>query len=213
MPPSRAAATGPIRLTGGAWSGTRIFSPPGRVARPALAKVRAAIFNVLGAMDGARVLDLYAGTAALSFEALSRGAASATIFERDAECLAAIRASASKLDCASQLRVLDGDVAHRLTDVAGEGADLAFADPPYAYVDEPAECENFRALLSRLKTEGGLRTGGWLVVEHRSRVELEAPSGFAFDEIRRYGQTALSFFTAGASGRSSQPATRNSQLP
>ena len=187
-------APGPIRLTGGAWSGTRIFSPPGRVARPALAKVRAAIFNVLGAMDGARVLDLYAGTAALSFEALSRGAASATTFERDAECLAAIRASASRLNCASQVRVLEGDVAQRLADVAGEGADLAFADPPYAYVDEPGECEKFRALLSRLKTEGGLRNRGWLVVEHRSRAELEAPSGFALDEIRKYGQTALSFF-------------------
>ncbi|MEK7465872.1 MAG: 16S rRNA (guanine(966)-N(2))-methyltransferase RsmD [Planctomycetota bacterium] len=196
MTVSRGASPGPIRLTGGAWSGTRIFSPPGRVARPALAKVRAAIFNVLGAMEGARVLDLYAGTAALSFEALSRGAASATVFEQDAACLSAIRASASKLKCEPRLRVLDGDVAQRLVEVAGEGADLAFADPPYAFIDEPEAREKFRALLSRLKSEGALRNGAWLVVEHRSSAELNAPSGFTPDEVRKYGQTALSFFTA-----------------
>jgi 16S rRNA (guanine966-N2)-methyltransferase len=196
MTGERRPAAGPIRLTGGAWSGTRIFSPPGRVARPALAKVRAAIFNVLGDMEGASVLDLFAGTAALSFEALSRGAAKATVFEQDADCLSAIRESASKLKCESRLRVLDGDVAVRLADVAGEGADLAFADPPYALVDDPVECEKFRALLARLKSEGGLRSGGWLVVEHREGAELAVPPGFSPDEIRRYGQTALSFFTA-----------------
>jgi 16S rRNA (guanine966-N2)-methyltransferase len=196
MAQARGAAPGPIKLTGGAWTGTRIFSPPGRVARPALAKVRAAIFNVLGGLDGARVLDLYAGTAALSFEALSRGAASATVFEQDADCLAAIRASASKLRCESRLRVLDGDVAHRLADVAGQGADLAFADPPYALVDEAGEREKFRGLLARLSSEGALRPGAWLVVEHREGVDLEPPSGFEPDETRIYGQTALSFFTA-----------------
>ena len=80
---SGSPAEGPIRLTGGAWSGTRLFSPPGRTARPALAKVRGAIFNVLSGLDGAQVLDLYAGTGALGIEALSRGAPRAVFVERE----------------------------------------------------------------------------------------------------------------------------------
>ena len=74
---------GPIRLTGGEWAGTGLFSPPGRVARPALAKVRAAIFTVLSGLEGVAVLDLYAGTGALGFEALSRGARFCLFVETD----------------------------------------------------------------------------------------------------------------------------------
>lgn len=188
---------GAIRLTGGEWSGTRLFSPAGRVARPALAKVRGAIFNVLSGIDGTRVLDLYAGTGALGFEALSRGAAFVTFFERDAACLEAIRANAAKLRCESRTRILEGEVASQLAKVEKEGAHLAFADPPYADVDDEVERAKFRGVLTRLATEGGLRQGGWLLVEHRARVELPAPEGFMVDERRDYGQTAIAIFRAG----------------
>lgn len=189
-------APGPIRLTGGEWAGTGLFSPPGRVARPALAKVRAAIFNVLSGLEGAAVLDLYAGTGALGFEALSRGAARATFFERDAACAAAIRASAEKLRCGDRVRLHEGDVAETLSREAGAGADLAFADPPYAFVDEPDARAAFTALLARLRSAGVLRPGGWLVVEHREGAPLEAPQGFVLDERRTYGQTQLSILRA-----------------
>jgi 16S rRNA (guanine966-N2)-methyltransferase len=198
VPPGRRVAEGAIRLTGGEWSGARLFSPPGRVARPALAKVRGAIFNVLSGLEGTRVLDLYAGTGALGFEALSRGAAFATFFERDPDCLAAIRASAAKLRCESRVRVLEGDVGSSLAKIEGEGADLAFADPPYADVDDGAERLKFRGMLARLAAEGGLKKEGWLVVEHRARAEFQAPDGFVEDERREYGQTALAIFRAGA---------------
>lgn len=191
-------APGPIRLTGGEWAGTGLFSPPGRVARPALAKVRAAIFNVLSGLEGAAVLDLYAGTGALGFEALSRGAARATFFERDAACAAAIRASAEKLRCGDRVRLHEGDVGETLAREAGAGADLAFADPPYAVVDEPGACASFGALLARLRSGRILRPGGWLVVEHRKGAPFEAPPGFALDERRAYGQTALAFLRAGS---------------
>lgn len=187
-------AEGPIRLTGGAWSGTRLFSPPGYTARPALAKVRGAIFNVLSGLEGAAVLDLYAGTGALGFEALSRGAAAVAFFERDRDCLAAIRASAAKLRCQDRVRVLEGDLEISLAGVATLGHDLAFADPPYAYVDEPEARAKFLAILARLPAEKSLRPGAWLVVEHREGTELGVPAGYIADETRTYGQTALSFF-------------------
>ncbi|MCC6741496.1 MAG: RsmD family RNA methyltransferase, partial [Planctomycetia bacterium] len=183
---------------GGAWGGTGLFSPPGRVARPALAKVRAAIFNVLSGLEGVAVLDLYAGTGALGFEALSRGAARATFFERDAACAAAIRASAEKLRCGDRARLHEGDVAETLSREAGAEADLAFADPPYALVDEPDARAAFTALLSRLRTDRLLRPGGWLVVEHRKGAPFDPPHGFALDERRAYGQTALAFLRAGS---------------
>ncbi|MCE9582305.1 MAG: RsmD family RNA methyltransferase [Planctomycetes bacterium] len=192
----RRVTEGAIRLTGGEWSGARLFSPAGRVARPALAKVRGAIFNVLSGMDGTRVLDLYAGTGALGFEALSRGAAFVTFFERDPDCLEAIRANAAKLRCEAKVRILDGEVASQLAKIEGEGADLAFADPPYADVDVPVEREKFRGVLARLAAEGGLRKGGWLLVEHRARVELPVPEGFVDDERREYGQTGIAIFRA-----------------
>jgi 16S rRNA (guanine966-N2)-methyltransferase len=189
-------AEGLIRLTGGEWRGTRLFSPPGRVARPALAKVRGAIFNVLAGLDGTRVLDLYAGTGARGFEALSRGAASVVFFERDPVCAAAIRASVEKLRCGKRVKIHEGDVAEQLGKEAGAGADLAFADPPYAFVDEDIPRARFVSLLERLHSEGILKPGGWLVVEHRQGTELPTPQGFALDELRTYGQTALSFLQA-----------------
>ncbi len=189
-------AEGLIRLTGGEWRGTRLFSPPGRVARPALAKVRGAIFNVLTGLEGARVLDLYAGTGALGFEALSRGAASVAFFERDPVCAAAIRASAAKLRCGPRVRVHEGDVEVQLETEAGAAADLAFADPPYAFVDEEGPRAVFLGILERLRSKGVLKPGGWLVVEHREGTELPTPRGFALDELRTYGQTALSFLRA-----------------
>lgn len=187
-------ALGAIRLTGGEWGGTRLFSPPGRTARPALARVRAAVFNILGDVAGARVLDVFAGTGALAFEALSRGAAEAAVCEQDGACLEAIRRSAEKLRAGARLRVISGDVFATARDLAGFRADVAFVDPPYAMVDEPAEREKLRGLLSEMARSGAVRAGATVVVEHRDKAEMAAPEGMAPVEKREYGQTALSFF-------------------
>lgn len=192
---AREAAPGAIQLTGGEFRGTRLFSPPGLTTRPALAKVRAALFNILGDVAGASVLDLFAGTGALGFEALSRGAARATFFERDAACLEAIRRSAEKLRVTDRVTVVAGDVWAGIGEAKGAGADVAFVDPPYAMVDEEGERAKFTELLGRMAGEGAVRKGGWVLVEHRAKAPGFAPGGMTVEETRVWGQTGVTFLT------------------
>jgi len=192
---------GPIRLTGGEAGGALIFSPPGLTARPALARVRAALFNMLGDVSGASALDLFAGTGALGFEALSSGAASAVFFERDPACLEAIRLTAEKLGMAGRAKIAPGDVFGEVARFAGANADLAFVDPPYVLIDEPEERPKLLALLSMLAASGAVRPGALVVVEHRANVVLGAPPGLDADDRRVYGQTALAFFRCASGSR------------
>jgi 16S rRNA (guanine966-N2)-methyltransferase len=156
--------------------------------------VRTALFGTLGDLAGASVLDLFAGTGALGFEALSRGAAEAWFFERDAACVEAIRRSADKLRAGGRVQVVEGALPASLREAAGRGADVAFVDPPYATVDKPDAREPFLRLLSALASTGSLRPGALVVVEHREGSVPGAPAELEADETRVYGQTALSYY-------------------
>lgn len=188
---------GPIRVTGGEWRGTLLFTPPGLTARPALSRVRGALFNIFGPLDGATVLDFFAGTGALGFEALSRGAARAVFFERDGDCLEAIRRSAAKVRAGERARVEAGDVAAGLERVRGLGADLAFVDPPYALIDGEESRPGFLGFLAALPAGGAVRPGGLVCVEHRRGVRLDPPPGYEPDDRREWGQTAVTFLRTG----------------
>jgi 16S rRNA (guanine966-N2)-methyltransferase len=131
-----------MRVVGGSARGRRLHAPAGSTVRPTSDRAREAIFNSLtslGVLEGAVVLDLFAGTGALGIEALSRGAAAATFVERDRAALTAIRANLDGLGFEG--KVVQGDaVAHAA--LAGP-ADLAFVDPPYAF-------DQWEELLARL---------------------------------------------------------------
>ena len=136
-----------MRIIAGTRKGHTIQAPAGRGTRPTSDRVRENIFNILGPVDDATVLDLYAGSGALGLEALSRGAASATFVERDPDAIRAIEHNLDKL----RLRgtVLRQDA---ITVLAGEKRkyDLVFLDPPYEmYTDlEPQLARNLPAVLA-----------------------------------------------------------------
>lgn len=181
-----------MRIVGGSLRGRRIAVPPGRPVRPTSDRAREAVFNILAhgmgvGLDGARVLDLFAGTGAYGLEALSRGAASVVLIDNAAPSLEAIRRNVEGLEVADRARVVRADAA-RLTngaDIPGP-FDLVFLDPPY---DEGLEA----AALATLASADLLDEHAVCVVETRSKREFEAPVGYATQDQRTYGQARISF--------------------
>jgi 16S rRNA (guanine966-N2)-methyltransferase len=146
------------------------------------------LFGILGPLDGARVLDLYAGSGALAIEALSRGARAAVLVERDRRALAAIRDNLATLSLASEARVLALPVERALSALSQEEPfDLVLCDPPWA------EGESALPVLGKLTLSGRLRPDARVVLEHSSRETPEPPPGLLRFDQRAFGDTALSF--------------------
>ena len=130
--PQRIPQDPEMRIIAGAWRGRLLDAPPGIATRPTADRVRETLFSMLasrlGSFEGLRVADLFAGSGALGFEALSRGASSATFVERDSTAIAAIRANAERLGAADRITILS---ANALNLPSAGPFDLVFADPPY----------------------------------------------------------------------------------
>jgi len=158
-----------MRLSGGARARQTLAAPKGKKTRPTGAKVREAMFAVLGTrVHGARVLDLFAGSGALGLEAMSRGAASVVFVDNDASAAFAIRRNALRLiDDEDRWRILPMHAARALRTLRGS-FDVVLIDPPY---DRGASEE-----LSALMQRGLLASDGIVVVEHRSTDEPTLPS-------------------------------------
>ena len=154
--------------------------------RPTSDRVREALFARLGALEGARVLDLYAGTGALGIEALSRGAAEATFVERAAASLAVLRSNIASLDLESQARVLRGDALGVIRRLGRSGPcfDLVLADPPYASDDA-------RPILEALRDAEIVADLGTVVLETSRRHPVPAVPGWRVASERRYGDTLV----------------------
>ena len=121
-----------MRITAGAMRGRVITVPNVPGLRPTPSKVRQALFNILGSVDGFRILDLFAGSGIMALEALSRGAASATSIEQDRRAVKALQQSRDTLNMSDQWVIQTGSVEQGLARLAGKAFDLIFADPPYA---------------------------------------------------------------------------------
>ena len=134
----------------------------------------------LGSFEGLRVADLFAGSGALGFEALSRGAASATFVESNAHAVAAIRRNAQKLGASEHVRVIAGSA---LALPQSASFDLIFADPPYGP-------NSGTAVLRSIVEAGWLAPGGWLSVE-TSRGETVDPLELDVDATREIGRARL----------------------
>jgi 16S rRNA (guanine966-N2)-methyltransferase len=133
---ARRAPPGSVRIIAGEWRGRRLPIVPNSPVRPTPDRVRETLFNWLQAdIAGARVLDLYAGTGALGFESLSRGAAEAWFVEQDAALVAALSAQAEKFGV--RPRIVRQDAASLLRGGAPQRFDVVFLDPPYALAVEP----------------------------------------------------------------------------
>ncbi len=185
-------ATGP-RIIAGAWRGRRLGAPPGLSTRPTAERVRQALFDMLAharwggraAIEGARVLDAFAGTGALGLEALSRGAAEAVFLERESAALAVLRANIAACGTGPRARVLAGDV---LAAPSGAACGLVFLDPPYGEgLIGPA--------VAHLAARGWIAPGT-LVVAETGRAEAPPVLGELLAE-REHGAARVSVWRVG----------------
>ncbi|HJL20021.1 MAG TPA: RsmD family RNA methyltransferase [Sandaracinaceae bacterium LLY-WYZ-13_1] len=186
-----------MRIVGGTLGGRRFSGPRGDATRPTSERVREALASALearGWIAGARVLDLWAGTGALSFEALSRGAEHAVLVERDRRVARAIGRSARELGLEARVRVVVSDLekppARWIEAAPLAPVGLVFCDPPYARV------ERVGPLLAELARAGVLRPRAAVVVEHARRSPPSLPAAFGEVATYRYGDTAVWLGTA-----------------
>ena len=184
-----------MRITGGTHRSRALVAPKGPATRPTADRVREALFSMLVSDglfsgedgQGPRVLDLYAGSGALGFEALSRGASRVVFVEMARPALTAIRENAEALSLADAVEVLALRVDRALTKDELGVFDLVLLDPPYADVKEKAFAEILAGAAKRVAD------GGILVLEHASDDEPSVP-GLEVDRRRRHGDTTLSLF-------------------
>jgi 16S rRNA (guanine966-N2)-methyltransferase len=178
------------RLIAGIAGGRRLKVPPAGV-RPTGDRAREGLFNSLGTLldlEGAAVLDLYAGSGALGLEALSRGAASVTFVESSPRVLPVLEANVARVGLPGA-RVLRGSVPTVVSGPASSAYDLVLADPPYA---TPAD--EVLGVLRSLVDGGWLAPGAVLVVERSSRgVAEEWPTPLVGLRERRYGEALLRY--------------------
>jgi 16S rRNA (guanine966-N2)-methyltransferase len=184
-----------LRIIAGEFKGRRLKTPAGRSVRPTGDRVKEAWFSILQqSIPDARVLDLFAGSGALGFEALSRGAVAVDFVENHTASLAAIRDNAALLNVGARVTIHRSE-AMRFAERLQPGAyDVAFADPPYATDDAAKLVELFRASpFARVFS-----------IEHSADTPLRG------DDTRRYGDTAVTFFfgTAPAVRPSARPPVR-----
>jgi len=180
-----------VRIVAGTHRGRPLVGPKGPGLRPTADRVRESLFNLLGQFfEGGEVLDLYAGTGALAFEALSRGVTRAVLVDPGAEAARLIAENARSLGLEGSIELLRMPVARALPRLAAEGRrfSLVFADPPYA--EAAAEA------VVRAVGEGELlATGGSLVVEHgRREVAPDTLAGLERVDSRRFGDTVVSLY-------------------
>ena len=189
-----------MRITGGMYRSRALRAVRGQSTRPTSDRVREALFGILssaGAIQGARVLDLYAGTGALALEALSRGAESAILVESSRDAIAVIRGNIEALGVVHKASLVPGDVQRALARLVKAGPfDLVLADPPWALVEsgEPSQA------LAELAAAGALGPSAWVVLEHGARTPAPSADPLLPWETRRYGDTALTFYKTGILG-------------
>lgn len=173
-----ARAEGKVRLIAGRWRGTRLSVPDLPGLRPTSDRVRETLFNwLMPVLPGARVLDLFAGSGALGLEALSRGAASAVLVERDTTLAAALRATVARLPGGDAASIVQADALAWLATQPEGAYDLAFVDPPFAG-------GLWEEVLPRVAA--CLKPDGWLYVEASHEAAIAPPPEW---RLHREGRT------------------------
>lgn len=178
-----------LRIVGGVARGRRLVVPP-RGTRPTSDRAREGLFNTLAAdidLDGARVLDLYAGSGALGLEALSRGASLVTFVEHDRVAADALRRNLQTVDLPGGAVLRCTVESYLVAAGADEPYDVVLMDPPYAYEDT-----RLATVLTGLDDDRWLIAGGMLAVERAARSpEPRWPGGVEGLKQKRYGEAVL----------------------
>ncbi len=168
-----------MRIISGTHRGHRIAAPKGRETRPTSDRVRENAFNLIGPVDGADVLDVFAGSGAMGLEALSRGARTCTFVENDRDACRTINANLDKLKLRAM--VLCNDATRALAQER-RTFDLILCDPPY-------DADASKLPFARLLADDGV-----LVYESSSRAEAPAIAGLSERTSRKYGAARLTLF-------------------
>ncbi len=177
-----------MRVIAGTLKGRRLEAPDWPGLRPTSDKLRETLFNVLAPrIEGARVLDGYAGTGAVGIEALSRGASHVTFVERDARAVRLIEANLRRCAVSDRYAIIRAGVGDAPSRLGGTPFDIVFLDPPYGAEQLAAALTGAAPLLS---------PGGVLVVEHARRDEAPARAGeLVKTRDLVSGDSALSFYS------------------
>jgi len=182
----------PVHLTGGRWKGRTLATPAAQ--RPTGAKIRLALGNILREiLPGARVLDGFAGSGAVGFEALSRGAAYVVFVDSDADSVMAVRDNLDKLGMElprSAWRVMHLEIERGIQELANTGAQF-----DVIYLDAPYRSDDGKKALNALAQCAILAPSGIVVVEHHRGTALPPTLG-SLEQFKRhrYGDTVLSFY-------------------
>ncbi len=183
-----------MRVVGGRLKGRVLHAPASRAIRPTSERLRESIFDILahrhaGSVEGARVVDLFAGSGALGIEALSRGAPFALFVDNGAEARALLRANVEALALGGVTRIWRADATRLGKAPVGPSFTLAFLDPPYAKgLAGPA--------LAALCEGGWLAPSALVVVEEAAGAEIVAPAPLRLVDARVYGETKIAFFAS-----------------
>jgi 16S rRNA (guanine966-N2)-methyltransferase len=179
-----------MRIIAGRFRGRPLSAPKGLATRPTTDRVREALFSILGNLENQRVVDCYAGTGALGFEAVSRGAAYALLVENGKEACHVIHGNIERLGVAGQVELLTTPMerSRRVLELKGP-FDLVLSDPPWPIAQAAA------ITVASLFTQA-LAADGTLVLGHPTRepVELAKEAPFELVDRRHWGDSGLSFF-------------------
>lgn len=177
-----------MRVIAGEARGTRLAAPKGRTIRPTVDRVRESVFNVLAPrIEGARFLDLFAGTGANGIEALSRGAAEAVFVDVGRASARLVPDNLRRAKYASKGVFVYGNLPRDLPKLAKEIGQfsLVYADPPYDF-------EGYEKLLDRITSLDLVAPGAWIVLEHSSRVSIDwASLPVELTRERKYGESTI----------------------
>lgn len=175
-------------MISGTAGGRKLYAPKSHNIRPALDKVKGAVFNILFDVEGMRVLDLFAGTGAIGIEALSRGASHATFVDMSKEAITIIKKNIELCGFTERSRIFPRpvNVALEYFMKQGEKFDLVFVDPPYLKA-------LVRPTLEMIAGADILKHGGRIIVEHHPKEPVNHVSGLTLTGTRKYGQTLVSF--------------------
>ena len=177
-----------LRIIAGSARGRRFEAPAGRDTRPTLDRVRENLFNMLqGRCMDARVLDLFAGSGALSLEALSRGAEFAVMADRDREAHRIERKNAEGLGFPERCRILLSPWERTIETLRREDGrfDLIFLDPPYAMTDLREMTEALKPLMDE---------DGWIVLEHQAEARPTVAEGLRIIKERKWGYCGVTIY-------------------
>jgi len=172
-----------MRIIAGSLGGRTFQSPQGHRTHPMSDKIRGALFNALGELDGLTVLDAFAGSGAISFEAISRGADQVTALDNDREAQQTVTANIARLDVGDRVHLVKAAVSAWLT-TSSDVFDIVIADPPYDDVQ--------LRLLTRLAER--VKSGGLFVASLPTSATCELADGFKLLSTKSYGDAQLVFY-------------------